>query len=129
MIPNQKSLSVLIVGLCLQCTLFAETVGIFSDTTIGQIKFAAGDIKTALESKGFTVEMLALSSLSSTYANKKVVIALSSNTAVTTLLTGQGGTAPTGLSEQAYALRTTTQGQTSYWALGFDNNGAMYSGL
>jgi len=57
MIPRQKSLSVLIVGLCLQCTLLAETVGIFSDTTIGQIKFAAGDIKTALESKGFTVEM------------------------------------------------------------------------
>jgi hypothetical protein len=107
----------------------AETVGIFSDTTIGQIKFASGDVKAALESKGLTVEILPLSSLTTGYPNKKVIIALSSNTGVTTLLAGQGGTAPTAQGEQAYALRTTTSPQPSFWALGGDNNGAMYGGL
>lgn len=107
----------------------AETVGVFFDATIPQITFAAGDVKRALESKGFTVEMPALSTIASPYANKKVVIALSSNTAVTGALTNQGGTLPSALGEQAYALRTTTQGQTAFWALGGDANGAMYGGL
>lgn len=119
---------VLFLSFSLPVVLFAETVGVFFDTTVGQSKFAAGDVKTALESKSFTVEMLNLSQLAG-YANKKVVIALSSNTAVTTVLTGQGGAVPTGLGEQAYALRTTTQPQMSYWALGGDVNGAMYGGL
>jgi hypothetical protein len=108
----------------------AETVGIFSDTTIGQIKFAAGDIKTALEAKALTVEILPLTALTGAYANKKVVLALASNSAVTGLLSTQGGSSlPANQGEQAYALRTTTQGQTSYWILGGDINGAMYGGL
>jgi len=34
-----------------------------------------------------------------------------------------------GPGEQAYALRTTTTPQKSYWVLGGDDNGAMYGGL
>lgn len=112
-----------------QSFVVAETVGIFFDNSVEQIKFAAGDVKTALVAKGFTVEELALSTISSAYANKKVIISLSSNSTITKLLTDQGGTIPTGLGEQAYALRTTTQGQTSFWVLGGDISGAMYGGL
>ena len=125
----KKSIVLLFFGACLNATYSAETVGIFSDNSVEQIKFAVGDIKTALEAKSFTVEILPLSSLTSGYANKKVVVALSSNSAATTVLTGQGGTAPAALGEQAYALITTTQGQTTYWAFGGDANGAMYGGL
>ena len=107
----------------------AETIGIFYDSQVGQISFAASDIKTALEAKGFTVEMLPLADLTGSYSNKKVVLALSSNSAVTALLTAQGGSIVTGLSEQGYGLRTTTQGQTSFWVLGGDSNGAMYGGI
>ena len=101
----------------------------FFDPAVEQIKFAAGDVKAALEKNKFTVEMLPLTSLNKSYPNKKVVIALASDTAVTAVLAAQGGSKVTGLGEQAYGLRTTETPQKSYWALGGDVNGAMYGGL
>jgi hypothetical protein len=109
--------------------LFAEKVGVFFDSKVPQISFAAGDIKTALESKGFIAEMLDLSKLKSGYSNKKVVIALASNNELTKLFAAEGGATPSGLGEQSYALRTTTKSQTSYWVLGGDVNGSMYGAL
>ena len=96
---------------------------------VAQIKFAAGDVKAALEKNKFTVEMLPVASLNTSYPNKKVVIALASDTAVTAVLAAQGGSKVAGLGEQAYGLRTTEKPQKSYWALGGDANGAMYGGL
>lgn len=109
--------------------LSAETVGIFYDYSIPQIKFAANDVKVALESKGFEVKMNELSKLKTSYPNKKIVIALESDKKITKLFASEGGTVPTGLGEQAYALQTTTQKQSSYWVFGGDVNGAMYGGL
>jgi hypothetical protein len=45
--------TVFIMAIAIPTLVFAETVGIFSDNSIPQIKFAAGDVKAALESKGF----------------------------------------------------------------------------
>lgn len=118
-----------LVVLALPLMVFAEPVGVFYDSKVAQIKFAADDIKAALESKGFSVEMLPLTALSAKYTNKKVVLALASNKAMTKILTSQGGTIPNGLGEQAYALHTTSKSQKSYWVLGGDANGAMYGGL
>ena len=118
-----------IVAFAIPSMVFAETVGVFFDSDLSQIKFAAADVKTALESKGFTVEMLPVTSLKSGYAQKKVVIALSSNADVTKSLKNEGGNIPTGLDEQAYGIRTTSSPQKSYWVLGGDINGAMYGGL
>ena len=73
-----------------------------------QHEFAANDIKTALETKGFTVKLKDIALLDDKISGKKIVIALNTNTNVTTLLTAQGGSAVNGLGEQAYALRTTT---------------------
>jgi hypothetical protein len=125
-LKNRKSL---VLISCLTLAPYAEMVGVFYDMAVPQITFAAVDVKKALEGKGFTVESSDLATLTTAYPNKKVVIALSSNTVATTVLTNQSGALPTGLGEQAYALRTTTQPQTSYWVLGGDNNGAMYGGL
>jgi len=119
----------IILAFSIQISVFAEEAGVFYDATAEQIKFAAADIQKALEDKGYTVELFPLSSLNNSYANKKVVIALATDTAITRIFLNQGGTAPSGLGEQAYALHTTTQGQTSYWVLGGDINGAMYGGL
>ena len=110
-------------------TAIGETISVFYNPATPQHAFAAGDIKTALEAKNFTVEIKDLSTLTENYERKKVVIALATNTQVTTLLSNQGGGAATGLGEQAYALRTTTTPQKSYWVLGGDDNGAMYGGL
>lgn len=107
----------------------AQKVGLFFDPNVSQIKFAAGDVKAALESKNFTVEMLPLTALNAKYANRKVVIALSGNSIITKVLKNQGGAIPKGLGEQAYSLQTTKKGQTSYWVIGGDVNGAMYGGF
>ncbi len=126
MIKHKCICKILILLFVFPVMLFAETVGVFYDSSVEQIKFAAGDVKTALEGKGHTVEMLALSTLDAAYANKKVVIALTSDNATTSILTAQGGVLPSTLGEQAYALRTTSNPQTSYWVLGGDATGAMY---
>jgi hypothetical protein len=118
-----------IMALAIPTLLFGQTVGLFFDSNVPQIKFAADDVKTALESKSYTVEMFPLTSLNSSYANRKVVIALATNADVTNILKEQGGTLPSGLGEQAYGLRTTTSPQTSFWVLGGDATGAMYGGL
>ena len=118
-----------IVAFAMPVMVCAETVGVFYDPDVAQIKFAAGDVKAALESKKFTVEMLPVASLKISYANKKIVIALASNTAVTAMLAAQGGSKVAGLGEQAYGLRTTETPQKSFWALGGDVNGAMYGGF
>lgn len=105
-------------ALALQSTVFADTVGVFFDGKAEQIKFAAEDVRAALASKGFTVEMQPISALTASYANRKVVVALASDQAVSALLATQTGTVPRGLGAQAYAVRTTPSPQKSYWALG-----------
>jgi hypothetical protein len=118
-----------ILVLVLPPTILAETVGVFFDPAVEQIKFAAGDVMSALEKQKFTVEMLPLTSLNNSYPNRKVVIAQESNAAATVALAAQGGSKVSGPGEQAYALRTTESPQKSFWALGGDANGAMYGGL
>lgn len=121
--------TVCFIALAVPTLVIAETVGVFYDSKVAQIKFAAEDIKTALESKNFTVEMHPLTALDAKYANKKVVLSLASNRTVNKIVTSQGGAIPTGLGEQAYALQTTSKSQNSYWVLGGDANGAMYGGF
>jgi hypothetical protein len=111
------------------CTASAETVGIFYNPATPQHAFAAGDIRAALEGKKHTVEVKKLSALSESYAGKKVVIALASDSKVTALFEAQQGAAVKDPGEQAYALRTTTVPAMSYWVLGGDDNGAMYGAL
>jgi hypothetical protein len=109
--------------------IYAETVGVFFDSKVPQINFAAGDVKIALESKGYMVEMNELSKLKSGSSNKKIVISLESDKKTIRVLAAEGGTVPTGLGEQAYSIATTGKKQTSYWVYGGDVNGAMYGGL
>jgi len=124
------------IGIILTALLFcfncvqAETIVIFYDPLIPQHAFAARDIKAALMAKGIQPDMLTLDTLSSTYTHRKVVIALASHAKVTEIFANEGGDPPAAaLGEQAYALRTTTHTETSYWVLGGDINGAMYGGL
>lgn len=108
---------------------FSQKVGVFYDSKIPQIEFAANDIKTALESQHFSVEMLPIATLNSPYKGKKIVIALAANTAIVEQFSKQGGQKFGNQAEQAYALRTTNKPQKTYWVFGGDANGAMYGGL
>jgi hypothetical protein len=118
-----------LMAIALPVMVGAETVGVFFDPAVEQIRFAACDVKAALENEKFTVEMLPVASLTATYPNKKVVIAAASNAAAAAVLATQKGNKVAGLGEQAYGLRTTETPQKSFWALGGDANGAMYGGL
>jgi len=121
--------TVYFVAFAFPAVLFAEKVGVFFDSKVPQISFAADDVKTALESKGFQVEMNELSTLKPGYSYKKIVISPASDKNIINVLAVEGGTAPKGLGEQAYSIFTTSQKQTSYWVFGGDSNGVMYGGL
>ena len=86
MVKVKIVLALILMQIVLPELAFAETIGVFFDSKEAQIKFAANDVKTALESKGFQVEMLPLSSLTAKYSHKKVVIALSSSIDIINLL-------------------------------------------
>jgi len=109
----------------------AEKIGIFYDHCIPQFEFAASDVKKALQIRDIEVELIPVSELSGKYKNKKIVIALKSNTSVINLLKKEGGNTDkiAGLGEQACALRVSKGKQASYWAIGDDIAGSMYGGL
>ncbi len=109
--------------------VLAEKIGIFYDPNVAQFSFAAGDIKVALESRKFTVEMLPLSALNTQYSKKKIVILLSSNSQAISIFKKQGGKLPDQMGEQAYGLRTNSSPELSHWVIGGDINGAMYGAL
>jgi len=131
-IYKKVCIKIALVGIlffAIETSIQAQKIGVFYDANVPQIKFAAEEIKKALESKKLTVEMLALATINSAYANDRIVIALSSNSAALGMITSQGATIPQGLGEQAYALRTTLKPKKTYWIIGGDANGAMYGGF
>jgi hypothetical protein len=107
----------------------AETVRLYFDPATPQITFAAGDIKAVLEKRNHTVRTHDLAALTEAGAGKKIVLAVAADKTVASMLSAQGGKPAAALGAQAYALRTTTAPDLSYWVLGGDANGAMYGGL
>jgi len=108
---------------------FSQKVGVFFDDSKPQIEFAAQEIKAALESKKYSVELLPLSQLSANYTSKKVILAEGYEIKTVSLLKAAGGSAIAALGEQAYELQTTVQHTKSYWVFGGDANGTMYGGI
>jgi hypothetical protein len=107
----------------------AETVGLYFDPATPQIAFAAGDIKAALEKQKHTVQIHDLAALAKAGPGKKIVLAVATDKTAASILAAQGGKPVAGLGTQAYALRTTTAPDLSYWVLGGDAVGAMYGGF
>ncbi len=110
-------------------SLYGQTIGIFRNSQISQLEFAANDIKTAFELKGWDVELLDIQKLSSDYKNQKVVILLESDKVGLDLLQKEAGGSIEKLGEQSFTIRTTGGNKKIYWIVGGDNNGAMYGGL
>jgi hypothetical protein len=106
-----------------------EKVVLYFDASVPQVAFAAGDIRAALEAKGFSVDSHALAALGEGSRGKRIILAPATEARVGALMAAQGAKAPPSLGEQAYCLRTTGAPQKSYWVLGGDANGVMYGGL
>ncbi len=107
----------------------AETVRLYFDPATPQIAFAAGDVKAALEKQKHQVETHDLAALAKAGPGRKIVLAVATDKSVASMLTAEGGKAVGALGEQAYAIRTTTKPDMSYWVLGGDATGAMYGGF
>lgn len=107
----------------------AETVRLFFDSTIPQIAFAAGDIRAALERRQHPVQSRPLAELAESGPGRKIILAVAPHPLATAQISAQGGKPVTGLTPQAYAIRTTTAPDLCHWVLGGDANGVMYGGL
>lgn len=108
---------------------FAETVRLYFDPASTQITFAAGDIRAALEKRNYKVEDHGLLALATSGGGKKIVLSVATDTAVASMLSAQRVKPVTDMGAQAYALRTITKPDLSYWVVGGDAVGSMYGGL
>jgi hypothetical protein len=99
-----------------------SAVLVFDDTKPA-IKFAAGDLKAALEQKNqFTVATPPPSQLAAQTAPVQVIV--TTNGAIA------GQPAVTGLAKEGYAIRRVTSGGIiRWWVIGNDAPGAMYAAL
>lgn len=123
--------SIFLIIIFSSAMLKAEVVGLFYNQSIPQAAFAASDIRNSLVKRGFEVEELSLEKLTTRYNRRKVVLALKSNDRTLNALKAENSdiTKLQKLGEQAYALRTSSAGQKSYWIIGGDEAGLMYGGL
>jgi hypothetical protein len=108
---------------------YAETVGIYYDSSIPQIAFAAGDIKAALEKRDLDVATHALGDFDSAAGGKRIVLSVLDHPGISKTFKSAGAKPVGDLSPQSYAIRTTDAPSPIFWVLGGDANGAMYGGL
>lgn len=107
-----------------------KRIYVYFDQQVPQSVFAAGDVKVALEKKGYQVELSALSAFNPGKKGGKVVIALKTDLEIIAQMSSRGGNPiPGDMGEQSFAMRTTEKGGKTFWVIGGDVNGAMYGGL
>lgn len=109
--------------------LNAETVGLYYDSSIPQVAFAAGDIKAALQKRNLDVDIRDLDRLDATSNGKRIVLGVLGDQRILQPFASAGNPPVADLPPQGYAIRTTTEPASTFWVIGGDANGAMYSGL
>jgi len=119
-----KAMVVLLAGIVGSTVAQAQTpAALIHDSGVGVIRFAAGDLKTALVQNGYLVTDLPLGD--PTGATQSVRIILTTQAAVV-----PGMPAITGITNQGYAIQRVVDGAaTNWWVIGYDAAGAMYGGL
>lgn len=114
---------------CFAPAAYAADIGIYWNAANPQQDFAAGDVKAALTAKGLTWVALTSANVN-TFVGDKVIIGKYNDAPVT----GAYGSATPSLSVTqetgAFDLRNVTSGAyRHYYAVGYDDNGAMYAGI
>ncbi len=127
--PSRKTGLAIALSLAFSLVAKAETVTIYVNSDIPQHAFAMGDIKSALEKKGFGVSMQTLGALSPAAQGPKIVVATKNDALALQQLKSEGGQALGNLIPQAYGIRSTGTQALSQWVVGGDINGAMYGAL
>lgn len=108
---------------------YAETVSLYYDSSIPQVAFAAGDIKAALQKRNHEVEVRELNGLNASSNGKRIVLGVLGDQRISKPFTSAVNPPVADLPPQGYAIRTTTEPTSTFWAIGGDANGAMYGGL
>lgn len=102
---------------------------IYRDDTTATALFAASEADQAMQNRGYTVTEVPLTQIAAASSPVNVVIAVATPDLLTTLQ-AQGATTVGALKAQAFSIRITKSGSTTwYWALGGDATGAMYGGI
>ena len=105
-----------------------ETIKIFTNPIVSQYVFAAEEIISALESRGFHAEITDIRNLSTDLRERLIVLTDKRDINTTNLYMEEVGEDFGHLGQQSFAIRTMLPAK-SYWIFGGDVNGAMYGGL
>lgn len=120
---SQKLGGLLAIALGVLPSLAQTPAMLMFDDGTGSIQFAAGDVRTALEAKGYSVTLAPLGDPSVAMQPCRIIL-----TTEAIVIPGKPATA--GLAAQGYAIRCVVEeGATNWWVIGQDAPGAMYGGL
>lgn len=107
----------------------AENITLFTDQNEPQILFASDEIKTTLESLGYTVIYSSYDQIAQQSTNTGIIIS-ASNSAVIQQLLIENGSVPVISKKESYSIRKTTHAsKIKYYVIGNDLSGAMYGGI
>lgn len=116
--------------LTLTTTLHAAEVTIHIEPDTGPARFAATEIEAALVLRGHVATRARSSDADSNDRRLSIVLASTSEAANADHLRRAGGSLPSGLKHDGFAIRRTgTQGSETVWVFGEDAGGVMYGGL
>ena len=108
----------------------ATVVTLFFDSESPQTTFAAEDIRTSLNKKGYRVEPLSLAQLDRSTEGMRIILVPRSNTNALRNMPSEGARPPGTLKSEGYGLRVSSKGgRSTYWVVGADAAGVMYGGL
>ena len=109
---------------------YALEVKVIYDHQSEGLTFAAGDIKTAFANSGNTFIAADISEARAEAKGTRIIISILGHKSSRAAFTAAGGTLPSGLQPEGFAiLYTGTAGAETWWVWGADPTGAMYGGL
>lgn len=125
-----KCLALSILGVLCAMNTYAFEVQVIYDMHSEGLAFAAGDIQTALSKSGNTYTAVDISEASSEAKGTRIIISILGHKPSQSAFFSAGGTLPTGLQPEGFAIRYKgTEGAETWWVWGADLTGAMYGGL
>jgi hypothetical protein len=123
-VAKLRMLLVLLAGIAGNTVARAQTpAALIYDAGVGTIRFAAGDLKAALQQNGYSVSELPLGDPSGATQSVRIILTTSD-------VSVPDKPTISGLINQGYAIQRVADGAaTNWWVIGYDAPGAMYGGL
>ncbi|MFC1761421.1 CBM35 domain-containing protein [Planctomycetota bacterium] len=115
--------------LCVSITHGLE-VEVIYDRQVDSLTFASRDIQTALNKTGNTFTTGDITEAATAAKGPRIIMSILGHASCQTAFTSAGGTLPSGLHPEGFAIHLTEKaGTETWWVWGADMTGAMYGGL